>query len=45
MQIYADMDRIDRIESDMANGLKPGYEQVSEWIADQRISKKFLKWS
>ena len=40
MQIYADMDRIDRIESDMANGLKPGYEQVSEWmetLGDERL--------
>ena len=34
------MDRIDRIESDMANGLKPGYEQVSEWmetLGDERL--------
>lgn len=40
MQICADMDRIDRIESDMANGLKPGYEQVSEWmetLGDERL--------
>ena len=46
MQIYADMDRIDRIESDMANGLKPGYEQVSEWmetLGDERLYED-CKW-